>query len=226
MAVASIDYKTCRRCNVSRPLGDFYVSFPSLKPRNPCRPCLTQWRYEHRKVRTPPPDLPGEEWRTIPSCLDYYEASSQGRIRRINATNSYIGKILKFYTNKLRYQMVSLSIRGVIRVKLVHRLVAEAFLGICPAGHCVNHQNCEPSDNRPQNLEYVTPKGNTHHAMKLGRIPCGEAHPLSKLNNAKVRAIKARLASGESQTEIAKAFYVSKHTIHLIRKGKIWKSVA
>ncbi|UCF55879.1 MAG: HNH endonuclease, partial [Deltaproteobacteria bacterium] len=53
---------------------------------------------------------------------------------------------------------------------LVHRLVAEAFIGSCPEAHEINHKDCDPSNNHVSNLEWVTRKENIAHAVKMGRF--------------------------------------------------------
>ncbi|CAK0853954.1 unnamed protein product [Prorocentrum cordatum] len=52
------------------------------------------------------------------------------------------------------------------RFRLVHRLVAEAFLGDPPSlQHCqVNHKDGDRENNRVTNLEYVTPSQNIRHS--------------------------------------------------------------
>jgi DNA invertase Pin-like site-specific DNA recombinase len=47
----------------------------------------------------------------------------------------------------------------------------------------------------------------------------------SKLNEAKVREIRRRLAEGESVAEIAHAFGVSTYNIYAIRQGRTWPDV-
>ncbi|CAE7357872.1 unnamed protein product [Symbiodinium natans] len=57
------------------------------------------------------------------------------------------------------------------RSLLVHRLVARAFLGIPPSpSHSqVNHKDGNRSNNRVQNLEYLTPTENMVHSYANGR---------------------------------------------------------
>jgi hypothetical protein len=49
---------------------------------------------------------------------------------------------------------------------LVHRLVAAAFLGPCPAGKEVDHGNRVRTDNRAVNLQYLTPSENMRKQPK------------------------------------------------------------
>jgi hypothetical protein len=50
-------------------------------------------------------------------------------------------------------------------------LVAENFIGKRPKGYEINHKDGKKSNNRLNNLEWVTPKENYHHAVKLGLMP-------------------------------------------------------
>jgi hypothetical protein len=91
-----------------------------------------------------------------PSC---YEASSLGRIRRTN------GRILQGHLTPGRY--VTSRIMGAS--KGVHRMVCWAFHGgPSDLSMWVNHRNGIKHDNRPENVEWVTPSQNSLHAWRFG----------------------------------------------------------
>ena len=62
------------------------------------------------------------------------------------------------------YFQVSL---GVGHRRYVHRLVALAFHGIPAPGYEVNHKNGVKTDNRPENLEWVTKSQNARHSTHV-----------------------------------------------------------
>lgn len=67
---------------------------------------------------------------------------------------------------------------GLRKVKshAVHRLVAEAFLGM-PTGYMeVNHKDGDKTNNPVSNLEWVTSTANKLHATALGMYPTGTQH--------------------------------------------------
>ncbi len=99
-----------------------------------------------------------EAWRLIPGC-DGYAVSSSGRVLGLR------GFVLSASTNNRGYKAVQAG--GKLRT--VHRLVAAAFLGPCPASKQVNHKDCDKANNRIDNLEYVTQLENNQHAIRSGR---------------------------------------------------------
>jgi len=64
------------------------------------------------------------------------------------------GRVLKQCLTTHGYHYVGLSVDGVVRTRVVHQLVAEAFIGPCPAGQKVCHGPTGKLDNRPSNLSY------------------------------------------------------------------------
>lgn len=79
------------------------------------------------------------------------------------------------------------QVQGGTRKKhAVHRLVAHAFVEGFQTGLIVNHKNGSRSDNRAENLEWVTHSENLRHAYgELGRIGwcrgvTSAGHPTSK----------------------------------------------
>ena len=105
-----------------------------------------------------------------PLYPDYF-VDEEGNVHSFKKKN---GLILKPNTHKLGYQSVSLSMNGVVKRVMVHRLGAFAFLGLRLEDSTtqVNHKNGNRSDNRKTNLELTTNSGNHLHAFKeLNRKP-------------------------------------------------------
>jgi hypothetical protein len=68
------------------------------------------------------------------------------------------------------YRFVSVTLNGEQQMcRPVHLLVADAFHGPRPAGLHVDHVNGDKADNRPENLEYVTPAENVRRAAAMRR---------------------------------------------------------
>lgn len=154
-----------------------------------------------------------------------YEVSNCGQVRRIGkahgATN---GLILVQSLSWRRYPSVSLSHDHKSKKFMVHRLVAEAFLGSCPDGHEVNHIDGNKANPIVTNLEYVTRTENMKHAYRHGLMEPsrGEDNCRAKLTENDIRMIRS---SDEPHTVLAKQLGVSAvHILH-IRKRQRWAHV-
>ena len=113
-----------------------------------------------------------EIWKDIKGYEGYYQVSNFGQVRSIDRIvkqkssknddtyqyNHYAGKILKQYVINSGYCVVDLCKNHKSIKKLVHRLVAEAFLENKFAQ--VNHKDENKLNNHIDNLEWCTAKYN------------------------------------------------------------------
>lgn len=109
----------------------------------------------------------------------------------------------------------------------VHRLVAKYFVPNPENKPQVNHINGLKSDNRFENLEWVTARENIVHAVVngLNRGVRGSQQGQSKLNDEKVIEIKRMIKEKIPQHVIGKHFGVHQMTISKINVGRLWKHV-
>ena len=115
-----------------------------------------------------------EEWKSITGYEGLYEVSTYGRIRSLKRI-TIDGKHLQErfinggeYPN--HYKFVCLRKDGKNKNRLVHRLVAEAF--IPNPGNCsdVNHIDGNKQNNNLNNLEWCTRSENLKHAVTIGLV--------------------------------------------------------
>jgi hypothetical protein len=116
-----------------------------------------------------------EEWIDIPRCDGYY-ASSLGRVKSNNT-------ILSPGIVNGGYGVVNVIEDGKVKLRLVHRLVAQAFIPNPDNKPYVNHINSKPTDNRVINLEWCTQKENIRHAMNSGRFKVAPERIILQIKN-------------------------------------------
>lgn len=153
----------------------------------------------------------------------YAEVSNLGRVRRLN------GKLFTLIEDQDGYYRVAFSKsengKCFTIYKFVHRLVAIAFIENLYEKPQVNHIDSNKKNNLVENLEWVTPIENTHHAIKHGRNnPKGEANPMAKLKQFQVDEIREKWNTKKYKVNhLAKEYNVSWSLIKLIVTNKIWK---
>lgn len=162
------------------------------------------------------------EDRFIAYC-DKYQVRNDGTVwsNDYNHTGQ-MGK-LSHYLDRDGYPCVTLVKNARRQKKVVHRLVAELFLGPKPTPkHQVNHKNGIRQDNRAENLEWVTSRENTLHGFRVNgrQIPAsqrkirsdmskGSKNPKAKLTEDAVRQIKKLRKAGQFLKTIARQFSIS-----------------
>ena len=168
-----------------------------------------------------------EEWRDIPGYEGKYQASSLGRIRSLNFSVRGIchftgrefqrtiqGRILR-PSEYCKTSHVSVVLGHGTHGVPVHQLVAHTFLGECPAGKEVLHNNGNPKDNRVENLRYGTRTENILDVYK-------EGGRWRKLSVEDVYDIRFRFLCGYRGSEIAKLYGVSQITVSNIKNRRIY----
>lgn len=103
-----------------------------------------------------------------------------------------------------------------------HRLVWSYRNGPIPPGMVVNHKNGRKDDNRPENLECVTPSENVSHAHRTGlKDQRGQRNPAAKLSDHQIAEIRLAYASGGiTQQALAVRYGVGFQHISRLVKGK------
>jgi hypothetical protein len=172
-----------------------------------------------------------EEWKNIPE-FEGYQASSLGKIRGIDRFKKgrsglrlTRGQELKQVLNKKGYPEVRLRKNGT-HTRLVHKLVASAFLVKSEGYTQINHINGIKTDNSVVNLEWVTNSENQLHAYKLGLQPsrAGEGNSRATLTDEQVTILKELYNSGKTIKEVSELIGVSLSIIRQIIYGQSWRS--
>ena len=153
-------------------------------------------------------------WRPVVGFEELYEISDTGDLRTIKS-----GIVQAKHSTGGGYVKADLWKDGVRTQTSIHRLVAKAFLGDGD-GLEVNHKNGIKTDNRVENLEWVTHRVNVDHAIETDLLPRGLEHHKGKLSSEDVFAIYDLGATGITHSEIANRFNVSRKAITDILSGK------
>jgi hypothetical protein len=166
---------------------------------------------------TPAESLPGEAWKPVQGHEGYYMVSSLGRIcslSRVNAAGLRITeRIMNPSRNNRGYLTATLHKHRKVTPVRVHRVVAIAFvLGYKPSLQ-VNHKNGIKSDNRAENLEWVTHRENSTHSFRIGV-------QTKRTNSVMIRIIR-QLRGRITQKEIADIFGLCPGYVSDIQLGKV-----
>lgn len=173
-------------------------------------------------------------WKDITGYEGVYMISNDGLVRSLFrewvCNGSVIKKperVLKNGIDAYGYNTVMLSCGNKTKRVKVHRLVAQEFLDNKNNLPQINHKNGVKTDNRVENLEWVTAKDNCHHAREHGFInDNGENSKMSVLNTQDVLyIIKEYKYGNKSQAELSRLFSVNAMTINNIINGESWKHI-
>lgn len=129
-------------------------------------------------------------WKRIPGYENLYSISNSGELKSFYYSKD--GKIIKQARDNHGYCIVTLVKDKQKKTATIHRLVASSFVKNDNGFPCVNHKDANKSNNNANNLEWVSYKQNTAHAMNMG---------LMKFNTIEIAEKKRkRVAMVDSKT--------------------------
>jgi hypothetical protein len=179
-------------------------------------------------------DLDSEIWKTIESYQDY-QISNFGRIKSFKRYNRTNKNILNTIKNSSGYLIIDLSKNGKRKIKFIHRLMYETFIGVIPEGYDVHHKDFT-KNNYLDNFKLI-PKSEHHRLHKINYHPSiktknkiseatkGEKNPNSKLSEKQVIQIHKLIKLGFKNIEISKIYEVNPVNICDIKYGRIWNYI-
>lgn len=170
-----------------------------------------------------------ELWQWVVGYEGLYMVSNMGNVMGV-PKSTQMGHLIKPQNPSRHkgYVTVCLCKENKKKYFSVHRLVATAFIPNLDRKPEVNHKNGNRSDNRVENLEWVTRSENELHAYRvLGKEPSrnwkGKPRLFArKLTDDQVRAIRN---DSRPSRQIGLEYGVSKTTILSIKEGKIYREV-
>lgn len=124
-----------------------------------------------------------EIWKDIEGYEGLYQVSNLGRVKSLERQvwkkrqQCYLrvrGRIKQQAVSCWGYWLVSLSANGVNKYHSVHRLVAQAFVPNPENKPDIDHINTIKTDNRAENLRWVTKKENSNNPLTLKHMSNGQ----------------------------------------------------
>lgn len=151
-----------------------------------------------------------EIWKDVKDYEELYQVSNLGRVKRVTS-----GRILKGSKQTPGYLRVDLYKNGSKSKKLIHRLVAEAFIPNSENKSQVNHIDENKTNNMVSNLEWMTAKENLNHGTRNKRSSKTKSIPIIATN---LKTGKSKEFYGSN--ECARQLNLNQGNITKVLKGR------
>lgn len=163
-----------------------------------------------------------EIWKTWPEAW-YVQGSNLGRVRTLDRTvqtkhglRLVQGRVLKQQCNRDNYLFVNFRLNGKQVNRLVHRIIAEAFIPNPDNLPQVNHKDCNRKNNNVLNLEWCDNSYNVRYREKYGVSQTETlGHPVYVINLKTQESLRF-----ESQSEAGRELGVRQGDISAVLRGR------
>lgn len=170
-------------------------------------------------------DLPHEIWRDVLDYEGFYQVSNMGRLKSLHYGKS---TILNPSMASDGYKNVTLTLNGKKKYFRLHVLVARAFIPNPDNKPCVNHIDGDKSNNRADNLQWVTHSENTRHAYNKGLAKSACEHHYAKFTPQQIQKIRDIYIPYDSEfgaSALARKLNVNVKTVQKIVHSISYKTV-
>lgn len=166
------------------------------------------------------------EWR---ACVRFpnYEVSDDGRMRSaVLSKRAKPGRLLSVHSYSNGYLFSPVMRNGKQHTHMLHRAVAEAFLGPPPTPkHVVCHNDGSRNNNRVTNLRWGTASENQNDRDKHGTGQRGDLNHRRKFSTEDVLRIREASLFGARVADLSNAYGMSQANICRILKREMWAHV-